>query len=90
MNTKIFSERFNRELMLLDLPEDPSDKIKAVAKVFGISRHLANAFILGHMSPNESQLHQIAEVLEICPQWLSGQTEKKKAYARRESAEIAE
>ena len=84
MNNKIFSERFNRELALLDLPDDPAEKIKAVSKVFDISRHLANAMILGHLSPSEAQLDNIAEVLEVCPQWLCGNVDKKKAYSRRE------
>lgn len=84
MNNKVFSERFNRELTLLDLPEDPTDKIKAVSKVFNVSRHLANAMILGHLSPSDTQLDKIAEILEVCPQWLCGNADKKKAYSRRE------
>ncbi len=90
MKNKVFSERFNRELTLLDLPDDPSDKLKAVAKVFGVSRHLANAMILGHLSPSEVELNRIAEVLEVCPQWLCGNTDKKKSYSRRESMETTE
>ena len=86
MNSKVFAERFNRELTLLDLPDEPGDKIKAVSKVFGIKSHLANALILGHLPPSEEQLDRIAEILEVCPQWLSGLTDKKKAYVRRESA----
>lgn len=84
MNNKVFSERFNRELTSLDLPDDAAEKIKAVAKVFDISRHLANAMILGHLLPSEAQLDRIAEILEVCPQWLSGNADKKKAYPRRE------
>lgn len=86
MNSKVFSERFNRELTTLDLPEEQHDKIKAVSKVFDISRHLANALILGHLFPSEAQLERIAEVLEVCPQWLCGNSDKKKAYFRREEA----
>lgn len=89
MKNKVFSERFNRELTLLDLPDEPADKIKAIAKVFGVSRHLANAMVLGHLSPTDAELDRIAEVLEVCPQWLSGLTDKKKGYSRRESVETA-
>ncbi len=84
MNNKVFSERFNRELTLLDLPEDTAEKIKAVSKVFDVSRHLANAMILGHLVPSDEQLDKIAEILEVCPQWLCGKADKKKAYSRRE------
>lgn len=87
MNSKIFSQRFNRELSLLGFPEDLAEKTKAVSKVFGVTRHLANAMIFGHMLPPDDQLDKIAEILEVCPQWLSGKTDRKKAYPGRETAE---
>ena len=87
MNSKVFSQRFNRELSLLGFPEDLSEKIKAVAKVFGVTRHLANAMIFGHMLPSVEQLDKIAKVLEVCPQWLSGATDRKKAYPGHETAD---
>ncbi len=85
MNSKVFSQRFNRELATLGFPEELGEKTKAVSKVFGITRHLSNALIFGHMLPNHDQLDKIAEILEVCPQWLSGATERKKAYASRET-----
>lgn len=87
MNRKIFSQRFNRELSLLGLPEDSAEKTKAVSKVFGVTRHLANAMIFGHTAPSEEQLERIAEVLEVCPNWLSGATDRKKTYTGREQIE---
>ena len=87
MNSKVFSQRFNRELSLLGFPEELSEKTKAVAKVFGVTRHLANAMIFGNMLPPDEQLDKIAEILEVCPQWLGGKTERKKAYSGRETAE---
>ncbi len=87
MNNKVFSQRFNRELALLDFPEDITEKTKAVAKVFGVTRHLANAMLFGHLLPTTEQLEKIAEILEVCPQWLCGATDRKKAYAGKETAE---
>lgn len=87
MNVKIFSQRFNRELSLLGFPEEIMEKTKAVAKVFGVTRHLANAMIFGHMMPKFDQLDKIAEILEVCPKWLSGATDRKKAYQGKELAE---
>ncbi len=87
MNNKVFSQRFNRELALLDFPEDITEKTKAVAKVFGVTRHLANAMLFGHLLPSPDQLDKIAEILEVCPQWLSGVTDRKKAYSGKETAE---
>ena len=85
MKSKVFSQRFNRELSGLGFPEDLAEKTKAVSKVFGVTRHLANAMIFGHILPSEEQLDKIAEVLEVCPQWLGGATDRKKAYSGRET-----
>ena len=87
MNSKVFSQRFNRELSLLGFPEELAEKTKAVAKVFGVTRHLANAMIFGHMLPPPEQVDKIAEILEVCPQWLGGKTDRKKAYSGKETAE---
>lgn len=88
MNNKLFSQRFNRELSLLGFPEELSEKTKAVSKVFGVTRHLANAMLFGHLLPSHEQLEKIAEILEICPQWLGGATDKKKAYQGREEERV--
>ena len=87
MNSKVFSQRFNSQLSLLDFPEELSEKIKAVSKVFSVTRHLANAMIFGHLLPSAEQLDKIAKILEVCPQWLSGATDKKKAYSGQETIE---
>lgn len=87
MNSKIFSQRFNRELAVMGLPDDVSEKTKAVAKVFGIKRHLANAMLFGHHLPDHEQLDKIAEILEVCPDWLCGKTDRKKPYPVKETAD---
>ena len=87
MNSKVFSQRFNRELSILGLPDDLNDKIKAVSKVFSVTRHLANAMIFGQSSPSPEALDKIAQILEVCPQWLSGETSRRKAYPERMATE---
>ena len=79
MNNKVFAQRFNRELTSLEFPEDLTEKIKAVSKVFGVTRHMANAMIFGQILPSEEQLNTIAQTLEVCPDWLSGKTERRKS-----------
>ena len=79
MNSKVFSQRFSRELSVLGFPEELTEKIKGVSKVFGVTRHLANAMIFGNLLPAEEQLNHIAQILEVCPQWLSGATERRKS-----------
>ncbi len=87
MSKKVFSQRFNQELATFELPGDFNEKIKAVSTIFGITRHLANSLIFGHVVPDQEQLDKIAKVLEVCPQWLSGATDKKKAYSSKETAD---
>ena len=87
MNSKLFAQRLNRELILLGLPEDLNEKTKAIAKIFGVTRHLANAMIFGHSMPSDQKLTYIAEILEVCPRWLCGETERKKAYTTKDSIE---
>ena len=87
MHAKVFSQRFNRELASMDLPDDLNEKIKAIAKVFSVTRHLANAMIFGHLLPSEEQLDRMAEIFDVCPQWLGGKTDKRKAYSGRETSE---
>lgn len=91
MNSKVFSQRFNSELAKLGLPEDLTEKTKAVAKVFDVSRHLATSLIFGHghVLPDAGQLDKIAEIFDVCPQWLGGATDRKKTYPIREVTENA-
>ena len=88
MSIKVFAQRFNKELSLLDLPTDLAEKTKAVSKVFGVTRHMANALIFGHIMPNDEQIDTIAKVLEVCPKWLSGKSDLKKGYFARELADV--
>lgn len=89
MNSKVFSQRFNRELAVNGFPEELAEKTKAVSKVFGVTRHLANAMIFGNMLPPHEKIDKIAEILEVCPNWLCGNTERRKAYPVKEMGEMA-
>ncbi len=82
MNSKLFSQRFNRELALIGFPEELAEKMKAITKVFQVNQHTATNLIFGHALPSPQLLDRIASILEICPQWLSGQTDKKRTYHR--------
>lgn len=88
MNSKVFSQRFNRELATLGFPEELLEKTKAVSKVFGVSRYHANSMIYGNMLPDEEVLDKIASILEVCPQWLGGATDKRSGGAERRKASV--
>ncbi len=87
MNNKIFAQRFSREIAALGFPEEHNEKIKAVVKVFGVTRHLANAMLFGNILPPTDELNRIAEILEVCPKWLSGITDRKKAHVSKDILE---
>lgn len=89
MNRKMFAQRFDRELTLLGFPEDLTEKTKAIAKVFGVNRYLANAMLYGMVAPTESQLIDIAKILDVCPKWLSGITDRKKSFPCEDALESA-
>ena len=40
--------------------------------------------LFGYLLPAPEELKKIAEILEVCPLWLSGQTEKRTTYVERE------
>ena len=67
MNTKVFSQRFNSELLAIGFPTSLDEKVQAIYKVFGVPRPLAKDMLLGDALPSYEQLYKIAEVLEICP-----------------------
>lgn len=90
MNAKVFSQRFNRELAGLGLPEGMHEKTKAIARMFGVTRHMANDMIFGYSMPPKDKLMRIAEILEVCPKWLGGTSDRKKAFSMREMAESEE
>ena len=87
MNMKVFSQRFNRELYSMELPEDLIEKTKAISKIFRVTRHMANDMLFGNTIPPKDDLERIAEILDVCPEWLSGAVDTRKAYSSREAVE---
>jgi len=43
--------------------------------------------IFGQSSPSPEALDNIAQILEVCPQWLSGETSRRKGYPERMASE---
>lgn len=84
MNSKEFSLRFNRELSLSGFPEDVTEKTRAIVKVFKVTQHMAHSMIFGLAMPSTEQLNHIARILEVCPKWLSGMTDRKKAWSGKD------
>jgi len=87
MNSKVFYERFSREIAILGLPDELTEKTKAVSKLFGVTRYMANGMLFGQLVPPAEKLDKIAEILDVCSDWLRGATDRKKTYSSRETAD---
>ncbi len=61
----------------MGLPVDTNEKIKAIAKVFNISRHVAHELLYSNLLPEKEVLNIIAKVLEVNPEWLKGESKKR-------------
>ena len=85
MSVKIFSERFNFELNRNGFPGELSAKIDAVVKAFNVNGTLANNMLFGLSMPNPEILNTIACILDVNVDYLSGNTDRKKAYTPESS-----
>jgi len=75
MLNKRFSERLNKELDAIGVPEESSERIAILSKLVKIPKFKAEALLNGHTSPDEMLLKVIAEELEVSANWLVGKDE---------------
>jgi len=77
MVNKVFTERLNRELDNLGLPELMIDRIDALAKLIKIPKFKAQSLLDGVVSSEDPVLFILAEELEVSPDWLLGKQDQK-------------
>lgn len=77
MVNKVFTERLNRELDNLGLPELMIDRIDALAKLIKIPKFKAQSLLDGVVSSEDPVLSILAEELEVSPDWLLGKQDQK-------------
>lgn len=75
MPHKIFAERLNQELDTIDLPSREDERIEAFSKMFHIPKFKAEALLHGVYLPDDTLLQNIAQELEVKPDWLIGKTD---------------
>jgi hypothetical protein len=77
MLNKRFSERLNRELDSIGVPEATTERIEVFSKLLKIPRFKAEALLNGMSNPDEALLKALAEELEVNAEWLLGKSDHK-------------
>lgn len=77
MLNKRFSERLNRELDSIGVPETTQERIDALSKLIKVPKFKAEALLTGMANPDEHLLKTLANELEVDANWLLGRSDNK-------------
>lgn len=77
MLNKRFSERLNKELDSIGVPEATSERIEILSKLIKVPKFKAEALLSGITSPDGALLKTLAEELEVNEDWLLGKSDSK-------------
>ena len=77
MNNKVFSERLNRELDIIGVPQHNTERVEVFSKLMKIPRFKAGALLNGSFPPDPNLLESLANELEVSVEWLRGDTTRK-------------
>ena len=77
MINRKFSERLNKELDSIGVPEANIERIEALSKLIKIPKFKAEALLTGITSPDATVLKTLAQELEVNEDWLLGKNDSK-------------
>jgi len=77
MLNKRFSERLNKELDSIGVPETTAERIEVLSKLIKIPKFKAEALLNGITSPDDALLNTLARELEVNVDWLVGKSDSK-------------
>lgn len=77
MLNKRFSERLNKELDNIGVPEAATERIEVFSKLLKIPKFKAEALLNGITGSDETLLKTIAQELEVNSDWLLGKSDSK-------------
>ncbi|MFO9274719.1 hypothetical protein SDA31_07835 [Legionella pneumophila serogroup 1] len=77
MLNKRFSERLNKELDNIGVPEATAERIEILSKLIKIPKFKAEALLNGITIPDEAVLKTLAQELEVNADWLIGKSDSK-------------
>ncbi|KTC68145.1 hypothetical protein Lbir_2747 [Legionella birminghamensis] len=82
MSNKRFAERLNKELDGIGVPLREDERIEVFSRLLKIPKYQAEAFLNGIATPAPKVLCQLADELEVNPDWLIGKSENRKKETR--------
>lgn len=77
MSNKQFSERLNKELDEIGVPQRADERVDIFSKLIKVPRFKAEALLNGSTPPEAPLLDLLAEELEVSADWLLGKTDKR-------------
>lgn len=77
MLNRKFSERLNKELDSIGVPEATVERIEVLSKLIKIPKFKAEALLSGLTSPDAQLLKVLADELEVNEEWLLGKNDAK-------------
>ena len=77
MGNKRFSERLNKELDDIGVPERSDERIEVFAKLLKVPKFKAQALLDGATTPEAPLLTILTEELEVSADWLLGKSDKR-------------
>ncbi len=78
MSNKQFSERLNKELDEIGVPQRSNERIEVFAKLIKAPRYRAESILNGSTLPDAPLLDLLAQELEVSAEWLLGKSDKDK------------
>ncbi|TAL65127.1 MAG: hypothetical protein EPN84_02075 [Legionella sp.] len=77
MLNKRFSERLNKELDSIGVPEATPERIEVLSKLLKVPKFKAESLLNGITNPDEALLNTLAQELEVNADWLVGKSDSK-------------
>lgn len=75
MLNKRFSERLNKGLDNIGVPESNMERIEILSKLIKVPKFKAEALLSGATNPDPALLTALAEEFEVSIDWLTGKSE---------------
>ncbi len=76
MLNKKFSERLNKELDSIGVPEVTTERIEILSKLIKVPKFKAEALLHGLTNPDAALLKILANEFEVTEEWLIGKTDE--------------
>lgn len=80
MLNKRFSERLNKALDNIEVPEETSERIAILSKLIKVPKFKAEALLSGIANPDTELLNALARELEVNVDWLVGKSDDKSGH----------